>query len=1096
MRIHGMSNLFDRRHTLTARTIRRRPRCEALESREAPSVTVIDFGAGFTPGAMPGMSVTDGDLLLTSGPYQRQAVFAPTRVDVRAFQTSFVFRQDGGSGPIGDGLTFVVAGGNDQLFGTAGGGLGYQGITNSVAIKFDLVDNAGEGSESVGVYTGGAAPTTPAVNLAETGIDLHSGHPFRADITYDGVELNLTLTDTTAPDNNWTHGFEVDVPAAVGSSTGYVGFTAGTGELFARQTIESWTYAEDIPVDSVNKPPTITSAARVILESPTEITLGGGASDDSGAENLTYTWTVVSTPGGADPQVASIASPDFAAATRVTLDRIGAYTFLLTARDAQGLITTSSVSYVLAAKVTSLVVGPEAAIVQSGGTAQFTAVPLDQFGRPMQLPGPVSWQVVFGLGTIDANGLYTAPADQTGPAEVRVVVPIGPPAIDGFAAVTVVPATEPAGDGVDFSGGFEGANLLRNGAGQLNGPRLELANESYQAGSAYALNPVDVRGFSTSFRFQVAEGSSPVGDGLTFVLQNAGADALGEAGGGLGYSRIEKSVAVKFDLVDNAGEGSDSVGVYVNGTDPSVPADPLPSNPDGTGFHLGNGRMFQVNLSYGGGMLLLNLRDSVTGVEFNKAYAVDIPAVVDGPTAYVGFTGGTGELFGLIDVLDWTYTPTIDASGNAAPLIIDGPQAASYYVRGTSTELSALGADDGGEANLTYTWEMLSGPSGAAPVRFSANGTNAAKITTATVDQSGTYSYQLVVTDALGNATRSAVQQLEVLQVPGALVLTPAAPTVINGAAVALDFGPLDQFGDPLLVGSGPWQFTVDGPGFIDYRRSWNGTAVDAPPFTLDGPGFVDSSYRYHAPQTGTRPVTIRLSNGTVTGTATIVVVDRPSATTAEYSTGFETSPGLVLNGDAVRDGGSLRLTHLSNSTGSAFTEAPVDVRGFTTRFVFLTTYAPSSGSDGVAFVIQGTGPTALGAPGSGYGYQGIDHSVALVFDRQKNAFGLAVNGGLPVLLGPPELLYAGINLQGGSTLADLYYDGRTLTVALAPGDSINSPRGIWHTWQFPVDIPSVVGGPTAYVGFTGASGSQPDQFGVQHVKAWRYQAVPPGAAY
>src|SRR5438093_785615 len=107
---NGLSQLFERRRPLSARTSRHLPRCEALESREAPAVTVIDFGAGFTPGGMPSGFVTEGDLLLTSGPYQRQAVVAPTRVDVRAFQTSFVFRQDGGSGSIGDGLTFAVVG--------------------------------------------------------------------------------------------------------------------------------------------------------------------------------------------------------------------------------------------------------------------------------------------------------------------------------------------------------------------------------------------------------------------------------------------------------------------------------------------------------------------------------------------------------------------------------------------------------------------------------------------------------------------------------------------------------------------------------------------------------------------------------------------------------------------------------------------------------------------------------------------------------------------------------------------------------------------------------------------------------------------------
>ena len=54
---------------------------------------------------------------------------------------------------------------------------------------------------------------------------------------------------------------------------------------------------------------------------------------------------------------------------------------------------------------------------------------------------------------------------------------------------------------------------------------------------------------------------------------------------------------------------------------------------------------------------MLDLWDTVTGHEFARTYAVDIPAAVGGPTAYAGFTAGTGELFAPIDVLDWTYTP-------------------------------------------------------------------------------------------------------------------------------------------------------------------------------------------------------------------------------------------------------------------------------------------------------------------------------------------------------------------------------------------------------------------------------------------------------
>ena len=65
---------------------------------------------------------------------------------------------------------------------------------------------------------------------------------------------------------------------------------------------------------------------------------------------------------------------------------------------------------------------------------------------------------------------------------------------------------------------------------------------------------------------------------------------------------------------------------------------------------------------------------------------------------------------------------------------------------GTTTNLSVLGADDGGEANLTYTWTTTGNPP--AVVTFGANGTNASKSTTATFAKAGSYSFQVTIKDA------------------------------------------------------------------------------------------------------------------------------------------------------------------------------------------------------------------------------------------------------------------------------------------------------------------------------------------------------------
>jgi hypothetical protein len=166
---------------------------------------------------------------------------------------------------------------------------------------------------------------------------------------------------------------------------------------------------------------------------------------------------------------------------------------------------------------------------------------------------------------------------------------------------------------------------------------------------------VNVGEFTARFEFQVGDApDGRLGDGLALVFQNAGPNALGAAGGGLGYAGIEKSVALKFDLVDNAGEGAESVGLYLNGAAPTTPAQPLP----GGVIHLHSGHVFRVDLRYVGGVLNYMVWDTVTGSGAGNSFSVDLPAAVGGPTAYVGFTAGTGELFAPIDILDWRYLPT------------------------------------------------------------------------------------------------------------------------------------------------------------------------------------------------------------------------------------------------------------------------------------------------------------------------------------------------------------------------------------------------------------------------------------------------------
>jgi plastocyanin len=129
-------------------------------------------------------------------------------------------------------------------------------------------------------------------------------------------------------------------------------------------------------------------------------------------------------------------------------------------------------------------------------------------------------------------------------------------------------------------------------------------------------------------------------------------------------------------------------------------------------------------------------------------------------------------------------------------------------VSGTTTTLTVLGADDSGEAALTYQWNVT----GAYPVSFSANGTNAAKSSTVTFTGAGTYTFECLVTDPGGLTVRSSVV-VPVTQVSTALEVTPATATVMTGAIQNFQAVQRDQFNRAMFGGSPT--FSVSGGGTI-----------------------------------------------------------------------------------------------------------------------------------------------------------------------------------------------------------------------------------------------------------------------------------------
>jgi hypothetical protein len=235
----------------------------------------------------------------------------------------------------------------------------------------------------------------------------------------------------------------------------------------------------------------------------------------------------------------------------------------------------------------------------------------------------------------------------------------------------------------------------------------------------------------------------------------------------------------------------------------------------------------------------------------------------------------------------------ITLTPNNPPSIAAAASASPNPVSGTTASLSALGADDGGEASLTYTWATTGTPP--AGVTFSTNGTNAAKNTTVTFTKDGSYTLQVTVKDAPGLSTTSQVA-VTVAATLTSIVLSPTSTTVAPLATQQFVATARDQFATAL-----PSQPTL----------AWS----------VSGGGTIDANGLFSAGTSVGGPYTVTASSGGVSGTATISVsapntapaIATPAAASPNPVTGSTTA--LTVLGDD--DGGEANLTYTWTTTGT-----------------------------------------------------------------------------------------------------------------------------------------------------------------------------------
>jgi len=210
-----------------------------------------------------------------------------------------------------------------------------------------------------------------------------------------------------------------------------------------------------------------------------------------------------------------------------------------------------------------------------------------------------------------------------------------------------------------YGSGFTSSGLTLNGNAAINGTRLRLTDGgTAESSSAFYNNLVNVQSFSSNFSFQLTDATA---DGFIFCIQGNSPTSLGQNGAKLGYSfdktganGIGNSVAVKFDIYNNDGEGIDSTGMFTNGARATIPAVDMTAS----GINLRSGDVMNVNMTYDGTTLTWTINDATTGTSFTTSAVVNIPSLVGGNTAYVGFTGSTETASTATeDILTWTFVP-------------------------------------------------------------------------------------------------------------------------------------------------------------------------------------------------------------------------------------------------------------------------------------------------------------------------------------------------------------------------------------------------------------------------------------------------------
>jgi hypothetical protein len=255
-----------------------------------------------------------------------------------------------------------------------------------------------------------------------------------------------------------------------------------------------------------------------------------------------------------------------------------------------------------------------------------------------------------------------------------------------FATTTVILFVIPAIASATIAGFGDFSGFTINRADSSSLPSLtpgtiQITTAAFTESRSVFFNTLqDISKFTASYSFRSVEQSHLGPLGATFVLQNSldgpsevapplvpfvgyGGGSEGPGGGGI-RSFFAKSVGVTLEN-STVSQDSSSTGLYTNGVIQGGSYDVSP-------LDMFAGDWINVQLTYNGSVLHQVLTDATTLASHENFFPINIPAVVGGSTAYVGFAAGTGFYPGDQYLSDFHFVSGVPEPSTVVLLVLGG----------------------------------------------------------------------------------------------------------------------------------------------------------------------------------------------------------------------------------------------------------------------------------------------------------------------------------------------------------------------------------------------------------------------------------------